>query len=462
MHKVISLFKWIVPLIAAGVVAVAIWLYYAPPALIRVGSNYAAKIVCSNVFLAGRGPGVVLAEDVQAPGHPLLKLMRVRLDGEDAAVRTGLFGVFGDGLAVYRGDTGCAAVPDGDLAAAQGLVMPAPVADGEKADLWSEGDRVDASSHPQVAEILDNGGLIGPRMRAVIVVRDGRIIGERFSADLEHPDQPLLGWSMTKTVTAAIIGTLVKAGQLSVDEKGLFPEWEGDARADISIADLLGMQSGLEFNESYGGVSDVTRMLYLEPDMASFVAAKPLAEPVGEVFNYASGTSVLLSRIWQDRFDDAQEALEWPRKALFGPLGMDTAILETDARGTFVGSSNMYASAYDWARFAQLLLQDGVWRGERILPEGWVDWMRMPTKASGGDYGRHVWLHGPRVTTPRDQHQDAGYNLPDDAYWVIGHDGQTITIIPSKRMAVVRLGLTPNSLGYKPQALVEALAKLPE
>jgi CubicO group peptidase (beta-lactamase class C family) len=251
----------------------------------------------------------------------------------------------------------------------------------------------------------------------------------------------------------------VGEGRLSVDDGNLLPEWEGDGRADITTAHLLGMESGLAFNESYGSVSDVTRMLFLEPDMAAFAANLPLLSVPGERFSYSSGTSVLLARVWQNAFEDEEDALAWPRRALFAPLGMDTAVLETDARGTFVGSSYMYASARDWALFGQLLLQDGMWKGRRILPAGWVDWMRAPTQASGGEYGRGIWLHGPRVNDIFARDPDAGFDLPDDAYWLIGHDGQTMTIIPSRRLIVLRMGLTPTILAYKPQGLVAAVVR---
>ena len=133
------------------------------------------------------------------------------------------------------------------------------------------------------------------------------------------------------------------------------------------------MSSGLAFDEDYGDVTDVTRMLYLEPDMAAFAAGKPLAQPVGSHFNYSSGSSVLLARLWQDAAPGA--ALDWPRAQLFGPLGMRSAVMEADARGTFVGSSYLYATGRDWARFGLLLLQDGQWDGRALLPPGWVQWM---------------------------------------------------------------------------------------
>ncbi|WEX11333.1 serine hydrolase [Chelativorans sp. AA-79] len=463
MRRALSIAKWFPALVILALVVAVSWLWIAPPELIRVGSNYAAKIVCSNVYLANRDPEEVLEDDVQAPGNRLLRLMRARVDAAHAVVRTGLFGSMGDGEAVFLGPTGCTVVPDGDLAAVLRLlaVMPSPPADTPAKDMemWPDGIRMEASKNPAITEVLDDPALTGPGMRAIVIVRDGRIIGERFGPGVQQYDQPLLGWSMTKTVTAAIIGTLVQAGKLSVDQSNLLPQWSGDSRSRITVAHLLGMESGLAFNEYYGGVSDVTRMLFLEPDMAAFAANQPLLYRPGERFTYSSGTWVMLSRIWQNAFDDPEEALAWPRQALFGPLGMDTAVFETDARGTFVGSSYLYASTRDWARFGQLLLQDGVWKGQRILPEGWVEWMRTPTEASGGEYGRGIWLHGPRVGLYPMPDPDAGFDLPEDAYWMIGHDGQTITVIPSRRLVVVRMGLTPRTLAYRPQALVEAVVK---
>src|SRR5690606_16528277 len=152
-------------------------------------------------------------------------------------------------------------------------------------------------------------------------------------------------------------------------------------------------------------------------------------------------------------------ALAWPREALFEPLDMVNPVLEADASGTFVGSSYLYATARDWARFGELLRNDGVWQGQRIVAEGFVAWMRAPSPASAGEYGRgQLWLHGPRAGTPQGQDPDAGFDLPADAFWMLGHDGQSTTIIPSRGLVVVRLGLTPSRLGYKPQRLVEALA----
>ena len=318
---------------------------------------------------------------------------------------------------------------------------------------------MEASQSPEIAAILDDRDMTGPGMRAVVVVKNGRIVGERYGEGFSA-ETPLLGWSMTKTVTAAIIGTIVGEGRLALDQKGLFEDWKADGRAEVALADLMSMSSGLEFNEDYGDVTDVTRMLYLEPDMAGFAASKKLAHPVGETFSYSSGTTVMLSRIWQSAVGDPVEALAWPRDKLFGPVGMRSAVLEADARGTFVGSSYMYATARDWARFGQLLLQDGVWEGQPVLPEGWVAMMREPSQAAPQSYTKgQMWLNGPSADTPEGEDPDAGFDLPDDAVWALGHDGQSMAVIPSRQLVVVRLGLTPSKLGYKSQRLVEALAK---
>jgi CubicO group peptidase (beta-lactamase class C family) len=439
-------------LLGAGV-----WLRLAPPELIRVGAGYSAKIVCSSVFIGGRDAHEVLQEDVQSPGHPLLRLMRVSVDREARVVRAGLFGFAGGGLAVWREGTGCASVPDGDLARAAAHGAPAASAAAPRAGPWPEGDAVEAAA-PALAVLLADESLAGPGMRALLVLHRGRIVAERYG-DGFSAATPLLGWSMAKTVTAALVGTLVRDGRLDIARDGLFPAWAGDARRGIATTHLLSMSSGLSFNESYGSVSDVTRMLYLEPDMAAFARQQPLAQPVGSHFNYASGSSVLLARLWQDAVPGGA-ALAWPRQALFGPLGMHSAVMEADARGTYVGSSYMYATARDWARFALLLLQDGQWQGRMLLPADWVAHMRAPSTAAPHDYSQaQMWLHGPRAGTPPGQDPDAGIALPADTVWMNGHDGQAIAIVPSRELAVVRLGLTPSKLQHRPQRLVQALLR---
>ena len=450
MRMLGKILKWFLVALVAAVVVAGGWLFVAPPDLIRVATAYSAKMVCSNIFLAGRDPQSVLAVDVQAPGHPVLEYVTVKVDDASGTVSASLLGLFGESRAVHRPGAGCSSLPSGHELTSMPAV--ASGADADTTNIWPVGNAVEPTQDPQIAAILDDPSMTGTGMRAVVVVHDGRIVAERYGEGFSA-ETPLLGWSMTKTVTAAIIGTLVADERMSVEQDELFEEWTGDDRAAITVADLMAMSSGLEFNEDYGDVTDVTRMLYLQPDMASFASEKPLAGPIGGTFNYSSGTTVLLSRIWQDAFDDPAAALAWPQDALFGPLGMTSAVLEADARGTYVGSSYLYATARDWVRFGEFLRLDGVWKGRQILPAGYVDWMREEASASEGAYARgQLWLQGPG------EQGNASQGVPEDAFWLRGHDGQSIAIVPSRNLVVLRMGLTPSKLAYRPQRLVAALS----
>ncbi|MBB3352752.1 hypothetical protein FHT70_002685 [Rhizobium sp. BK049] len=455
MRFVLRVLKALALLVVLIVVAGAAWLFVRPPELLRVGGGYAAKIVCSNVFIAGREADDVLHDDVQAPGNPLLRLMSVSVDRENSRVTARFMGLFAPGYAFYRSGLGCTSVPDGDFEAAANAVPFDATVKAETNDaLWPQGEGV-GDPDEKIAALLGDAGLSGPAMRAIVVVRDGRIVAEAYGAGFSAKT-PLIGWSMTKTVNAAILGRLMLDGKISFDDDHLLAQWKDDARANIKVSDLLGMESGLAFNENYGDVADVTRMLYLDPDMVSLPANAPIEAPPGQRFRYSSGTAVLLSRIWMDRVGNAPAAFFYPHDALFSPLGMTSAVFELDARGTFVGSSYLYATAHDWARFGQFLLQDGVWKGQRLLPEGFVGAMRTPTAASNGRYTQgQAWL-APGGSS-------AAFGLPEDTFWLTGHDGQSMAIVPSANLIVVRLGLTPGWLGYQPQTLLKAvLAALPQ
>ncbi len=451
-----AILKRIVTGLAALVLALALglaaYLALRPPDLLRVADGYAAKIVCSNVFVAHRSADEVLAVDVQAPGHPLLKLVQVGVDEESGVVTARILGLFATGIALHRPGLGCAAVPDGDVAAARRVQLTqapalAPLSD----EMWPLGARVEAKATPALSDIVSSTTFTGPGLRALVVVKDGRLLVEAYGQGFDE-DTPLLGWSMTKTVNAALLGRAMAAKGVGLDARGLFAAWAGDARAQIRLADLLGMASGLAFNEDYGDVSDVNRMLFLEPDMAAFAGALPAVAAPGTEFNYSSGTAVLLSRLWMAWLGDDVGALAFPRTALFAPLGMTSAVLEADAAGTLVGSSYMYATARDWARFGLFLLQDGVWNGVRLLPEGFVAMMRTANGLPGGYSQNQSWVLGPLESEGATR---AG--LPEDTFWMLGHDGQSIAIIPSAGLVVVRLGLTPSGLGYGPEKLVGAL-----
>jgi CubicO group peptidase (beta-lactamase class C family) len=429
----------LVALVVVVVAGLAVYLAIAPPELLRVADGYAAKIVCSNVFIANRDPNEVLAVDVQAPGNPVLKLIGVNVDMTAQTVRAAMLGFVAPQIAVRWPGYGCTPVPDGNVAGLAKLTPAAPADIANPDAPWPEGDAV-APTDEAIAKALADPKLAGPGMRAVVVVKAGRIVGEAY-ADGFDAETPLLGWSMTKTVNAMLLGRAMLDGKLGLDDAGLFPDWT-DGRKDIRLRDLTAMASGLAFNEDYGDVSDVNRMLFLTPDMAKFAASQSLTAKPGTVFNYSSGTGTMLARLWMDRV--GADALTYPQTKLFAPLGIDSAVIEPDEAGTLVGSSYMYANARDWARLGQFLVQDGMWNGQRLLPEGFVKLMQTSNGLPGGYSQMQTWL-------------EPHSGLPADSFWMEGHDGQFVTVIPSAQVVVVRMGLTPSDLGYSAVPLVKAI-----
>jgi CubicO group peptidase (beta-lactamase class C family) len=286
----------------------------------------------------------------------------------------------------------------------------------------------------------DGPGEAPQRTRAVVIVHRDQVVAEQYAPGF-GPETPLAGWSLAKSALNALIGVLVREGRLSFNERAPVPEWQGrdDDRGRITIEQLLRMSTGLRFSETYSGfLEDVMQMLFVEPDGAAFAASRPLDALPGTRWRYSSGTSNILARIIRVRVPSTDYA-GFPRRALFEPLGMRGATLEADAAGNFLASSFMYARARDWARLGMLFLHDGVWRGRRLLPEGWVSFSRSATPGSpDGEFGAHLWLRVPVY------YQAPGLPvvLPPDAFHAIGHEGQFISVIPSRDLVVVRLGLT--------------------
>jgi CubicO group peptidase (beta-lactamase class C family) len=189
-------------------------------------------------------------------------------------------------------------------------------------------------------------------------------------------------------------------------------------RRDITLDQLLRMTSGLSFNEDYADQSsDILQMLFVQGDQARFAASKPLVSSPGTRWSYSGGASNIIALVMRQQFGEEKDYLRFPRERLFGPLGMRSAVLEPDSGGTFIGASFMYASARDWARLGLLFLRDGVWRGRRLLPEGWVAYTLTPTQRSpDAEYGAHVWLKLP------DSPQLGEPPMPEDAYYMHGYD----------------------------------------
>ena len=242
---------------------------------------------------------------------------------------------------------------------------------------------------------------------------------------------------MGKSVTSLMLGRLVLQGRVGLEDTGLRPEWT-DGRKDISVDQLLRMTSGLTWDENYALGTPITQMLYAEPDMAGYAASQPLAHQPGSYQQYSSGSTNILCGVLTDLADTPDADL--PRQQLFAPLGLTSAIWEPDSTGTPVCSSYLWATPRDWASIGEFALKDGVWAGERLLPEGWMKQTTTATPVATSEekgYAGGWWVNLQADGTLVDE------TLPADAYWANGHDGQRLYVVPSAGLVVARLGFSP-------------------
>lgn len=281
-----------------------------------------------------------------------------------------------------------------------------------------------------VENAFDKKGQKDKRTRSVIVIYKNKIIAEKY-ADGFNKNSRILGWSMTKSITGTLFGVLLKQGKFDIMKAAPIAEWKNDERSKITTNDLLHMNSGLEWEEDYGKISDVTKMLFIEEDMTKSQINKQLVGKPNNTWNYSSGTTNLLSGILRKQFKTHQEYLDFWYTNLLDKIGMNSAIIETDMAGNFVGSSYGWATTRDWAKFGLLYLHKGNWNGEQIFDESWAKYVSTPTNTSNGNYGAQFWLN-------------AGGKFPDapkDMFYASGYQGQMVAIFPSHDLVIVRMGL---------------------
>ena len=407
------------------------------------GSAFTAKNICSGVFVS-QLPAATVFEQAVVPASPPLGLASYTVDDSKQIVTTRLLGLY-QRAAQYRAGLGCTLIPVGEEALSVSRVrLRAGSASGDESTNLEIGDTLLAAKLERALDTAfsenDSRGL--KNTKAVVVLHAGKLVAERYAANIDF-ESPLVGWSMTKSITNMLVGILVRQGKLNVNDPAPVSEWANDERKSITLNDLLHMSSGLEFNETYGMNTDVTQMLTMQANAGAFAASKSLIHPPGEFWDYSSGTTNIIARIiHQTVGGDLAASQQFARTELFHPLGIHNVFLEPDPSGIFVGSSFLYLSARDWAQLGQLMLQDGVWRDQRILPEGWVEYSVTPATANkDNEYGAHFWLN----LDPTDANKQRRWpDVPTDAYSMNGFQGQYVVIIPSHQLVVVRLGFTPN------------------
>ena len=454
--------RTVMVVLAAGAVLVLCaggWLFVHVGRGIRVGTGLVSQTLCSGVFVSGVDADQLYAEAIRPiPGQTrLAKRLHYEIDRTGRQVIATWAGAF-ESRSVYRDGFGCTLVrgaePDftslngkaGDGAAAGALAKSSVPITVESPNPKLEVALDSAFAEPSQPPLR--------RVKAIVILHDGKIVAERYAPG-SGPDTPVPGYSLAKSVTSTLIGILVRQGKLSVNQPAPISAWSdpSDARRAITIDQLLRMTSGLAIEESDTGFDPVSRMLFLERDMAGFAVQARLKSAPGTGWEYTSGNTLILSRIIRDAVGGrAQDVVEFARRELFEPLGISTATIEFDSTGTPVGSIYIFMSARDWARFGALYLNDGVVDGKRILPEGWVNYSASPTLDT--DYGAGFW-------TNRGGHGDAAdrieAGMPSDAFYGSGNLGQRVVIAPSAGLVVTRFGFT-HAPGFDMRGLLRLLS----
>jgi CubicO group peptidase (beta-lactamase class C family) len=416
----------------------------------KVATGFVASVLCSGTFVSGLDPAQVFSDTTAAmPGAWLITwAMDYDVDRAAKDVTVALLGL-GRSHAVYREGLGCHLDHgDADLApvAAEGLAPPALLSD-------IAGASVVAPENQQLAAALDRA-FAEPEAapfrhtKAIVVVKDGRVVAERYAQGY-GVDTPILGFSATKSMISALIGILVRQDKLALDAPAPVAAWQkaDDPRRAVTVDELLRHTAGLALGSSLqaslgAALEPVNRMKFMTSDMADYAESVALETPPGSAWNYHDGNYLILSQlICNATGGNPADVLRFARSELFAPLGMNHVTLEFDASGTPEGSSQMLASARDWARFGLLYLNDGVAGGKRILPEGWVNYSASPTPNAFVGYGAGFW-------TNLGDSFGARYRIaqgwPRDAFFAKGTIGQYVIVIPSARLVIARFGVTPN------------------
>ena len=393
--------------------------------LMPIITGYAAKNLASDVFVSGRQPADVENLDLN---FSFIKFNRNKVDFENKTV-TSRF-LWSKSTAAYREGYGVTLLRGKTPAQLREEVFPLEKQEGE--DPLTVGDSATCERLLPIARALVDEQRYNGTPFAFVVLHKGQIVAERYREGISA-DTQLLSWSMAKSFVNALIGIMVKDGMLDISAPMDIPEWQNDGRKNITLKDLMQMQSGLKWNENYGSRSDVNLMLHREKDMGLYALSMPLEYEPGTHWYYSSGSTNIVMRWLRAKFPSDEAFYTYLRERLFAPLSIYNPHFEPDMSGTPVGSSYLYVTARDYARFGQLFLADGCIGEERILPEGWVSYTTTPASASEGRYGAFFWLN------------KAGEcpDVPEDMFSCRGHDGQQIYIIPSKDLVVVILGYSP-------------------
>ncbi|MBI2733966.1 MAG: serine hydrolase [Aquabacterium sp.] len=416
---------------------------------IPAGTGYAALEICTRTMQSQDHYWRVRELYAAPKVLPLPAIWMVDyLPGIKVNVRTWVPLLSNQRTAIFRKGLGCTVTPPGTREAdvrAQPFraVMPPPVSmrpwplgegpvdssglsTSQQALLKSHGDQIFSESTAQLNKKKNT--------IAFLVAHQGRLIHERYAKDYQR-DQPQLGWSMTKSLTAMVAGAMVTDGLLSIDAPVGLPQWTGSPKAAITWRQLLTMSPGLAWKEDYTGSNDTTEMLFSQADEGSWAADRPLTSPPGTVFNYSTGSPTIAMLRMKQLLGGSHQALyDYYQRRLLTPLGIRHGVIEPDATGTPIGGARGVLRPVDWLRLGQLIAQGGQWQGQTLINEEAMKFLVGPSSANAG-YGGYIWRQASDEVP-----SDLAARLPTDTVFFLGHMGQLTVIVPSKQLVVVRMG----------------------
>ena len=429
-----------------------------------IASGYVSQTLCTNVLMLGRDLAEVEASDLSAQQHEITTSSVKKNGTVETTVRIGPISYTTS--SVYRPGLGCSNLAGEKLEDVLAIGLDGHEEEDRGGVTWPSVKReVPGVDFAKLDTIVDRAFTEttddiyqAQNTRAVLVHYKGELVAERY-ADGFDGDTPLRGMSMTKSASATVIGILVGQGRLDIHEPAPVRGWSelSDGRSRVTTHHLLKMIGGFDYKEA--AESDprnlLSTMLFSVPDASGLAAQTRLRGEPGNNWEYQTVHSVLLQEVIRTVIADDQAYFSFAQEQLFGKLGMSNSFFQADAAGTFIGGALMYASGRDWMKLGLLYLNDGVHEGERILPEGWVEYAVTPSQASSSKraYGAQIWLN-----TPAPKQLFPG--MPEDAYAFQGHYGQHVIVIPSLELVVVRMGMTFNGeKGFDKQAFLRGVVE---
>lgn len=429
--KTLILFLVIAAVLMVGIrYQAGTYIKYAP----GVANGLSAKLLCSGFFVSKRKKQDIIEQDIE-PTNPLTSVSEFTIDTAKKEASVSLMG-FATQTARYTRGYGCSlyqgAAPHFEEKNVTDIYGFQWGVKKENRDIQSLLERIldENNDDPKIDT------------RALIVVKDGSVIGETYARGYDS-NTPFLSWSIAKSVTGTLIGIYLDQENIPVDTLLNYKEWQVDERHAITLHHLLTMTSGLSSVETYRPGDNATQMLFFENDMATYARTAHAGAEPGTVFNYSSASTNILSGWLKDALGGAKAYQAFAWKYLFDPAGMDSAVFEPDASGTPVGSSYLYMTALDWAKFGELYLKRGKLNGKQIVPKNWITYATTPVEAAPlGEYGAQFWLN---VGKDDDRLLPDG---PSDTVIASGHNGQYVVIVPSQNLVFVRLGWTNTENGF--------------